>query len=98
MYITRKRDVSAIPRFELPISMNDSLHTQPMLQSVDDRYRLLAENSQDLVGLLDVQGNILYASPSHLQVLGYQAEELIHDNIFKLVHPEDAPSVRNAIG
>jgi len=40
-------------------------------------YRLIAENTRDLIALVDLQYNCLYASPSHLPVLGYAPEELL---------------------
>src|SRR5258708_5310569 len=40
-------------------------------------YRLIAENTSDLVALLDLEFRCIYASPSHLPVLGYAPEELL---------------------
>ncbi|HEX5505472.1 MAG TPA: PAS domain S-box protein, partial [Thermomicrobiales bacterium] len=67
------------------------------LQESEDRYRLLAENSRDLIGLLDPRGAYLYASPSHLQVLGLSPAELTRRSLFSIVHPADAPRARAAI-
>ncbi len=68
------------------------------LRQAEARYRLLAENSLDLIGLLDLQGNLLYASPSHHQVLGYEAAGLLGHNIFTVIHDDDAARVASAVG
>jgi len=63
----------------------------------EERYRLLAENSHDLIGLTDLHGSILYVSPSHQAVLGYDPVSLESRNIFDLVHPDDAPGLAAAV-
>lgn len=67
------------------------------LRASEARYRLLAENSFDLIGLLDLEGNILYASPSHFRVLGFRPEELQHQNIFQILHADDKATVLDAV-
>lgn len=68
-----------------------------LLQS-QERYRLLAENSLDLIGLLDLGGAVLYASPSHGQVLGYSSSDLVGHSIFGAIHPGDAARAGAAVG
>ena len=68
------------------------------LRVSEARYRLIAENSFDLIGLLDLEGKILYASPSHFRVLGYQPDELRHTNIFDALHPEDRATALAVVG
>ena len=55
-----------------------------------ERYRLITENTRDLICLLDLQFKFIYASPSHLRVLGYPAADLIGRNCLDFIHPEDA--------
>jgi PAS domain S-box-containing protein len=52
-----------------------------------ERFRALVQNSLDVITLLEVDGTILYASPSVERVLGYRPEELIGKNAFDYVHP-----------
>jgi PAS domain S-box-containing protein len=61
-------------------------------------YQLVVENSHDLVSLLDLEGRVLYASPSHERVLGHEPQELIGLNVAELVHPEDLAVARARLG
>lgn len=48
------------------------------LRETDARYRLIAENSYDIITVHLPDGRMVYISPSVYQVLGYTPEELIH--------------------
>jgi GAF domain-containing protein len=57
----------------------------------EERFRALIEHSSDAVTLLDALGTILYTGPSTERVLGYESEELIGTDAFKLAHPRGCP-------
>jgi len=67
------------------------------LRASEVRFRLLADNSYDLIGLLSPQGEILYASPAHYRLLGYQPSEIEHGNVFSVIHTEDHARVLAAV-
>ncbi len=56
-----------------------------------DRYRLINENTSDLIAVTTFSLNptYTYISPSHKQVLGYDPEELIGKQGIDFVHPDD---------
>jgi len=56
------------------------------------RFRSLIQNSSDIISLLDAEGNTLEHSPSITRILGYEVHELIGNNAFNLVHPDDRPN------
>jgi two-component system cell cycle sensor histidine kinase/response regulator CckA len=64
------------------------------LQRSEDLYRLLAENTGDLICMLDLEGNYVYISPSYQEVLGYSPEELLGSNAFSLLHPDDQEAAK----
>lgn len=64
------------------------------IRESENRYRLLAENMNDLVCLHDPDGTFLYLSPSCERILGFHADQLAGTNPYDLFHPEDAPRIR----
>jgi two-component system, cell cycle sensor histidine kinase and response regulator CckA len=71
----------------------NSLSTQAESVSEAELYRNLAENGRDLICQTGATGRYIYASPNHLPILGYSADELAGQSFFKNVHPDDLVSV-----
>lgn len=67
------------------------------LQQSEAQYRLITENTRDLICLLDAHNRFLYASPSFEWVLGFAPSELLGTDYFQLVHEEDMTAARNAL-
>lgn len=53
------------------------------------RYRLLADNSRDIVVLSTLEGHRLYVSPAVQDVTGWTPEEWTNQNSVELMHPDD---------
>ena len=65
--------------------------TEQELREIEARYRLITENTSDLIAILDDQHRFQYISPSVTALLGYTAEALIGHDAFFLIHPDDLP-------
>jgi two-component system cell cycle sensor histidine kinase/response regulator CckA len=59
------------------------------LHKSEEQYRLIAENTSDLICMIDDQGNYTYVSPSYREVLGYSPELLLGKSCFELIHPDE---------
>ncbi len=72
-------------------------HTlEETLRASEAKYRLLAENTSDVIYVLNANRQFLYASPAVERMLGYSSAELIAmtpDEVMALTHPEDRPHV-----
>lgn len=64
------------------------------LLSSEERFRSLVQNSSDIITILEPSGTIRYESPSIERILGYHPDELVGNNAFDYVHPEDRPLVQ----
>jgi two-component system sensor histidine kinase UhpB len=72
------------------------LRAEAALRRSEEQYRLIAENTRDLIALLDLSGRFLYANPSHRASLDYDPVELIGTDVLDLIHPDDRGAVRQA--
>jgi diguanylate cyclase (GGDEF)-like protein/PAS domain S-box-containing protein len=63
------------------------------LQESEARYRFLAENSTDMILLVDREGRRVYVSPACRALLGYEPEEMLKIRSKDAIHPEDAERV-----
>ena len=60
-------------------------------------YRVVVENSHDMIAVLDPMGRFVFASPSYEQALGYRPEELVDVSPISLVHPSDVQRASDAL-
>ena len=58
----------------------------------ESQFRTLIETALDLIGVLNYDGTIRYLSPSAERVIGYAPDELIGENAFAHMHPDDSPT------
>jgi len=77
--------------------IEDQMRAEEKLKESEARYRLLAENSSDMVFQLDAQLVRRYVSPACREILGYAPEELVGRKPVAMVHPDDAPHVHAAL-
>ena len=64
------------------------------LSDSEARFRLLAENSTDMISRHDLEGVCLYVSPACTPLLGYAPEHLVGESLYDFVHPDDVDAVR----
>jgi PAS domain S-box-containing protein len=71
-------------------------HQGAHVRELEERYEMLADHVQDLIGLHDIEGRFLYATPSARRLLGVEPSDLIGRSVYDMVVPEDVPSLREA--
>lgn len=76
------------------MTRNDDARTP----SIEDRYRLITEQSSDMISIHDPLGVYTWVSPSCRRLLGYEPDELVGVSAYTLFHPDDLQGIRNSHG
>jgi PAS domain S-box-containing protein len=68
------------------------------LRASEERYRLIADNTSDVIWLYDLLADrFTYASPSALPLLGYKPEEIVGRKLLDFVAPASGDAARRAL-
>jgi PAS domain S-box-containing protein len=78
-------DITAIKRAELE------------RQKLEARYRMVVENTSDIVTIIDKEGVIHFESQAIKPQLGYDPEALTGRKVFEFLHPDDIPRATQAL-
>jgi PAS domain S-box-containing protein len=68
------------------------------LKREKEQFRVLVDNSSNIVVMLSREGSLLFVSPSVKQQTGYEVTEMVGRDAFELIHPDDVASVIHAAG
>lgn len=75
------------------LAVQEQGRIQVTLAERESQFRLLAENSSDMISRHDTNGTFLYVSPACQVLLGYEPEELIGKEVIPFIHPDDAARI-----
>ncbi len=66
--------------------------TEEVLKERERQFRMLAENSQDVITRQTPDGQLTYISPASLVTYGYDPEVFRRGGVSDLIHPDDLPA------
>ena len=64
----------------------------------DNIFKIITDNSNDMIHFNDVDGTIIYVNPVTHKLLGYEPDEIINEPAENFVHPDDRGPVREDMG
>ena len=78
--------------------ITEKKEVEQKLKELEDRYRLITENSNDLIRIFDKDFNFEYINEAnHLKQLGYLKEDLVGMNAKIIVHPDEHDQINKMI-
>jgi len=78
--------------------ITDRKKMEKAIKDSGERYKTLVKTLPDAITTTDLDGNIIYASPRTVKLLGYKnSKELVGKSVFELLAPEDHKALENAI-
>jgi PAS domain S-box-containing protein len=88
------RDGTIVGILGVGIDVTEQTRMEEQLRGSEERFRAVVDASTDLIAILDDESRVIYANPSHAQVLGYRAAERQTIDPWSLVHPDDIEYAR----
>lgn len=76
--------------------ITDRINAELALQVSEKRFRTLVHNASDITTILSGDGTIIYESASFYRQFGYKEDQIIGQNVFQFVHPDDIPAIQEA--
>ncbi len=70
---------------------------EAQVRQSEEKYRLITEDSNDLISIVTREFKIEYINESVFRLLGYRAEELVGKSRLGLVHPDDIKKVLDVL-
>ncbi|MFX1340449.1 MAG: PAS domain S-box protein [Promethearchaeota archaeon] len=78
--------------------INEQRIAEQKLKESEEKYRLIAENANDIIYILNQDYKLEYINENDfMKQLGYTSEELIGKSPLELIHPEDIRRVRKGL-
>ena len=84
----RRHDGSVDYVLALLEDITERKHAEAELRKSEEKYRLIAENTADLISVLDMNLHFTYVSPASMRLRGYTAEEAMQQTLDQVLTPE----------
>ncbi|MBA2611040.1 MAG: PAS domain S-box protein [Bacteroidetes bacterium] len=75
--------------------ITEKIKVEQALKLSERLFKALVQDGADLIGILDLEGNYKFISPSAATIVGVEAHKLIGKNAFDYIHKEDKQRVFN---
>ncbi len=73
------------------INIAERKKAEEALRAQEERFRIITEQSSDVIILINREGKIFYENPAAGKILGYNFQDRKGQNAFENIHPDDLP-------
>ncbi len=67
----------------------ENQHLRKRLRESEEKYRLISENANDLISIVDNKWKFQYCNEAFKRILGYDPNVLVGTSSFNIIHPDD---------
>ncbi len=93
IYPVRGEDGTVIEMALVIEDITERKEAEESLEKSEERFRSMVRNASDVFVIVETDATVRYISPSVERVLGYDEDDLIGENVFDYVHPDDRERV-----
>jgi PAS domain S-box-containing protein len=77
--------------------LKERMKVETALRDSERQFRLLAENSADIISRHDPEGIFTYVSPACWITFGYHPDEMVGLSVFEFIHPADLEKIQQSL-
>lgn len=95
--VLKNKDNKVIGCYGTAQDVTEEKKIRNKIKKAEEMYRLLTDNSNDLICLHKLDSTFKYISPSIKNILGYEQTELLETPGFNIIHKDDVDYFRESI-
>lgn len=88
--------VAMLVLYILEVMVEERRQLEQQRIASEARFRQLTEVSRDMIAHIDLNGRLIYASPAVKEVLGWEPDEILGNDYWARIHPEEVGAVKKA--
>ena len=93
---SERRDGETVALYGVFQDVTERVRAEEVIRASEARYRLLADNSTDVIATYGLDGVFRYLSPAVEDLMGYEVEEMVGRPFTAFMHSDDVARVRKA--
>jgi PAS domain S-box-containing protein len=95
--VARRENGQLIRCYGTTTDVTERILGEQQLKESEQRYRLLADHSSDMIIRVRTDSTVSYVSPACQKILGYEPEELLNQPVFKFIASADQERCREML-
>jgi len=98
-YVLRANDkITSVPYLRTRFPLNVLTNNKKLKVEQPGFYKLLIENSKEIICLQNEDGSFIYVNPAFSEISGYASADITGSLPYEWLHPDDRPGVVHEVG